>query len=111
MTDATSTAYPTNMTNLTDLQLRQTITQLSNAANNPTNQFQHYVSPAPQQSTSKGLLPLLTRSYSFNSLQLISKMSTPGQPPMRTKPLVAARVIALQKLSPHQPPNRRPPRT
>ncbi|KAJ8593933.1 SNF5-domain-containing protein [Rhizopogon salebrosus TDB-379] len=56
MTDATSTAYPTNMTNLTDLQLRQTITQLSNAANNPTNQFQHYVSPAPQQSTSKAYL-------------------------------------------------------
>ncbi|KAG2125560.1 hypothetical protein BD769DRAFT_1358172 [Suillus cothurnatus] len=54
MTDASSsTSYPTNMTNLTDLQLRQTITQLSNAANNPTNQFQHYVSPAPQQSTSK----------------------------------------------------------
>ncbi|OAX44342.1 SNF5-domain-containing protein [Rhizopogon vinicolor AM-OR11-026] len=58
MTDATSsTAYPTNMTNLTDLQLRQTITQLSNAANNPTNQFQHYVSPAPQQSTSKAHPP------------------------------------------------------
>lgn len=52
MTDAT---YPTNMTNLTDLQLQQTITQLSNAANNPTSQFQHYVSPTPQQSTSKGL--------------------------------------------------------
>ncbi|KAG1785668.1 uncharacterized protein HD556DRAFT_1249487 [Suillus plorans] len=57
MTDASSTAYPTNMTNLTDLQLRQTITQLSNAANNPTNQFQHYVSPAPQQSTSKVYQP------------------------------------------------------
>ncbi|KAG1818496.1 uncharacterized protein BJ212DRAFT_95301 [Suillus subaureus] len=57
MTDASSsTSYPTNMTNLTDLQLRQTITQLSNAANNPTNQFQHYVSPAPQQSTSKAYL-------------------------------------------------------
>ncbi|KAG1748558.1 hypothetical protein EDB19DRAFT_1682378 [Suillus lakei] len=57
MTDASSsTTYPTNMTNLTDLQLRQTITQLSNAANNPTNQFQHYVSPAPQQSTSKAYL-------------------------------------------------------
>ncbi|KAG2351184.1 hypothetical protein BDR07DRAFT_1482666 [Suillus spraguei] len=57
MADASSSAtYPTNMTNLTDLQLRQTITQLSNAANNPTNQFQHYVSPAPQQSTSKAYL-------------------------------------------------------
>ncbi|KAG1882681.1 hypothetical protein F4604DRAFT_1576781 [Suillus subluteus] len=58
MADASSsTSYPTNMTNLTDLQLRQTITQLSNAANNPTNQFQHYVSPAPQQSTSKVYQP------------------------------------------------------
>jgi hypothetical protein len=106
MTDATSTAYPTNMTNLTDLQLQQTITQLSNAANNPTNQFQHYVSPAPQQSTSKGLHFHLTRSYSLNLLQLISKMSTHGQPPMPTRPLVAARVIALQKLPFHQPHNR-----
>jgi len=106
MTDATSTAYPTNMTNLTDLQLQQTITQLSNAANNPTNQFQHYVSPAPQQSTSKGLHFHLTRSYSLNSLQLISKMSIHGQPPMPTRPLVAARVIALQKLPFHQLHNR-----
>ncbi|KAG2151464.1 hypothetical protein DEU56DRAFT_880172 [Suillus clintonianus] len=64
MTDASqaassTTSYPTNMTNLTDLQLRQTITQLSNAANNPTNQFQHYVSPAPQQSTSKVPQPIV----------------------------------------------------
>ncbi|KAL4064170.1 hypothetical protein V8B97DRAFT_1332464 [Scleroderma yunnanense] len=48
MTDTprqTSTYPTTNMTSLTDAQLRQTITQLSNAANT---QYQHYVSPAPQ---------------------------------------------------------------
>lgn len=41
-----ATPYPiTNMTTLTDAQLRQTISQLSSAANT---QYQHYVSPAPQ---------------------------------------------------------------
>ena len=48
MTDAPKQAAPypiTNMTTLTDAQLRQAITQLSNAANT---QYQHYASPAPQ---------------------------------------------------------------
>lgn len=47
-----STSYPTtNMTSLTDAQLRQTITQLSNAA---TNQFQPYVATGAQAASSKG---------------------------------------------------------
>jgi len=48
MTDAPKQAAPypiTNMTTLTDAQLRQAITQLSNAANT---QYQHYATPAPQ---------------------------------------------------------------
>ncbi|KAG6332479.1 hypothetical protein ID866_6613 [Astraeus odoratus] len=51
-----ATSYPTtNMTSLTDAQLRQTITQLSNAANT---QYQHYVSPATQStSAAKGEWP------------------------------------------------------
>ncbi|KIJ62544.1 hypothetical protein HYDPIDRAFT_93856 [Hydnomerulius pinastri MD-312] len=54
MTDTpnASTSYSaTNMTSLTDAQLRQTINQLSSAANS---QFQHYVSPAPQGAATKG---------------------------------------------------------
>lgn len=47
-----STSYPTtNMTSLTDAQLRQTITQLSNAA---TSQFQPYAAAGTQAAPSKG---------------------------------------------------------
>ncbi|KAI9573662.1 hypothetical protein HD554DRAFT_2013099 [Boletus coccyginus] len=50
-----STSYPTtNMTSLTDAQLRQTITQLSNAA---TSQFQPYVATGAQAAPSKGQFP------------------------------------------------------
>ncbi|KAG9315848.1 hypothetical protein JVU11DRAFT_3497 [Chiua virens] len=49
-----STSYPTtNMTSLTDAQLRQTITQLSNAA---TSQFQPYIAPGAQAAPSKAYL-------------------------------------------------------
>ncbi|KAH7885438.1 hypothetical protein F5I97DRAFT_1810951 [Phlebopus sp. FC_14] len=49
---AASTSYPTtNLTSLTDSQLRQTIAQLSSAAQG---QFQKYVSPGPQGAAAKG---------------------------------------------------------
>lgn len=49
-----STSYPTtNLTSLTDAQLRQTITQLSNAA---TSQFQPFTAAGTQSAPSKGQL-------------------------------------------------------
>ncbi|KAH7909819.1 hypothetical protein BJ138DRAFT_1136396 [Hygrophoropsis aurantiaca] len=92
-TPTASTSYPTSgYSSLTDSQLQQTFTQLSNARDN----FQHYVSPAPQA----------------NAKGTGSSLAPPPQPahvpPTYQPPVHVAPVAPAAPVAPLIPPN--PPR-
>jgi chromatin structure-remodeling complex subunit SFH1 len=50
---ASTSNFQTTFGNMTDSQLRETLTQISNAANRPE-QFQAFASPIPQSGNAKG---------------------------------------------------------
>ncbi|KAI6098101.1 hypothetical protein F5141DRAFT_1146636 [Pisolithus sp. B1] len=89
-----TTTYPTtNMTSLTDAQLRQTITQLSNAANT---QYQHY-QPAHASSSQTQSTPA-AKAYLKNihtwSTSTTPRGSTRGRGRTKTVPVAPASVPA-----------------
>ncbi|KAH7927821.1 SNF5-domain-containing protein [Leucogyrophana mollusca] len=114
-TPTASTSYPTTgFTSLTDSQLRQTITQITNAGN-ARDPFQHYVSPAPQAAPAKGNVHTWSTSTgpkttprARNRAAKGSTLAPPTQPahvpPTYQAPVIAAPVIPVAPAVPPNPP-------